>query len=67
LPVNVLLSTCVELGGLISYGNEPVDQNRRAAAIIDKILKGRKPADIPVERTAKFELAINLKTGKQIG
>jgi ABC-type uncharacterized transport system substrate-binding protein len=67
LPVMYSSRRSVELGGLMSYGNDPVDQNRRAAAMIDKILKGRKPADIPVERTTKFELVINLKTGKQIG
>jgi ABC-type uncharacterized transport system substrate-binding protein len=67
LPVMYSSRRSVELGGLMSYGNDPVDQNRRAAAMIDKILKGRKPAEIPVERTTKFELVINLKTGKQIG
>jgi len=56
----------VEAGGLISYGPDRADMNRRVAAIVDKILKGRKPADIPVEQPMKFELVINLKTAKQI-
>jgi putative tryptophan/tyrosine transport system substrate-binding protein len=57
----------VEAGGLISYGPDRADMNRRVAAIVDKILKGRKPADIPVEQPMKFELIVNLKTAKQIG
>jgi putative ABC transport system substrate-binding protein len=57
----------VEIGGLISYGPDRADMDRRVAAIEDKILKGRKPADIPVEQPTKFEFVINLKTAKQIG
>jgi putative ABC transport system substrate-binding protein len=57
----------VESGGLISYGANYADAHRRAAALIDKILKGTKPADIPVEQPTKFELVINLNTAKQIG
>ena len=57
----------VEAGGLISYGPDRADMNRRVAAIVDKILKGRKPTDIPVEQPMKFELVINLKAAKQIG
>jgi putative ABC transport system substrate-binding protein len=57
----------VEAGGLISYGANYPDAHKRAASQMDKILKGTKPADIPVEQPTKFELVINLKTAKQIG
>src|SRR5215468_11790896 len=57
----------VEAGGLMSYGVNLADLDRRAAAYVDKILKGTKPADLPVEQPIKFEFIINLKASKQIG
>jgi len=57
----------VESGGLMSYGTDQAEPYRRAASMVDKILKGRKPADLPVEQPMKFELIINLKAAKQIG
>ena len=57
----------VETGGLVSYGADFPDLWRRAAELVDKVLRGTKPADIPVEQPVKFELVINLKTAEQIG
>jgi putative tryptophan/tyrosine transport system substrate-binding protein len=67
LPAMYEMSSLAEAGGLMAYGVNFPDLFRRSATYVDKILKGRKPADLPVEQPTKFELVINLKTAKQIG
>ena len=67
LPAIYFERAFVAEGGLISYGPDFVDQYRRAAVYVDRILKGEKPADLPVQAPTKYELAINLKTAKALG
>src|SRR5262249_8519936 len=67
LPAIYPTARFAEAGGLMVYGPSGTDLARRAATYVDKILKGSKPADLPVEQPTKFELVINLKTAKQIG
>jgi putative ABC transport system substrate-binding protein len=67
LPAIYYRREFVEGGGLMSYAANPNDLARRAAIFVDKILKGAKPADLPVEQPTKFQLVINLKAAKQIG
>src|ERR1044071_6021320 len=67
LPLMFETGSNVDAGGLMSYAASDVDLFQRAAIYVDKILKGAKPAALPVEQPTKFELAINLKTAKQIG
>jgi putative ABC transport system substrate-binding protein len=66
-PVIYPSTIYAERGGLVSYGADIVDNYRRAAMYVDKILKGSKPADLPVQQPTKFELVINVKAAKQIG
>jgi putative ABC transport system substrate-binding protein len=67
LPTVYYRRVFVAGGGLISYGADVVDQYRRAASYVDRILKGEKPADLPVQAPTKYELVINLKTAKALG
>jgi putative ABC transport system substrate-binding protein len=67
LPSIYATPSWVAAGGLMSYAPAYADQFRRAAVYVDKILKGTKPGDLPIERPTKFDFVINLKTAKQIG
>ena len=67
LPSMFEVSSWVDSGGLVSYSADDLAAFRRAAVFVDKILKGTKPADLPVEQPQKFEFVINLKTARQIG
>jgi putative ABC transport system substrate-binding protein len=67
LPAIYVQKEFVDEGGLMSYGTDYVDLFRRAAVYVDKILKGAKPADLPVQQATKFEFVISLKAANQIG
>jgi putative ABC transport system substrate-binding protein len=67
LPTMYNVREFVEAGGLMSYGPNFLDLYRRAADLVDKILRGAKPADIPVEQPTKFDLVVNLTTAKALG
>ena len=67
LPAMYGLREYVDAGGLMCYGPDNGDMSRRAATYVDKILKGTKPADLPVEQPRKFDLVINLKTATSLG
>jgi putative ABC transport system substrate-binding protein len=67
VPAVYLASAFVREGGLLSYGPDPVDIFRRAATYVDRILRGEKPGDLPVQFPTKFEMVLNLKTAKALG
>ena len=67
LPSMFIFKGYADAGGLMSYGADPIAMYRQGAVLVDKILKGAKPADLPVELPTKFEMVLNLKTAKAIG
>jgi len=67
LPAVYAFRFFAELGGLLSYGNDFLDNYRRAASYADRVLRGAKPSELPVQAPVKFELVINLKTAKALG
>jgi putative ABC transport system substrate-binding protein len=67
VPAVYAYSYYVRDGGLLSYGPDPVDDFRRAASYVDRILRGARPAELPVQFPTKFEMAVNLKTAKALG
>jgi putative ABC transport system substrate-binding protein len=67
LPAVYPFRIYVNAGGLVSYGPDQIDPYRRAAGYVDRILKGEKPADLPVQAPTKYELVVNLKTAKALG
>ena len=67
VPAVYMLSRFARDGGLLFYGDDPVDNWRRAATYVDRILRGEKPGDLPVQFPTKFEMAVNLKTAKELG
>jgi putative ABC transport system substrate-binding protein len=67
IPAIYFSAYCAQSGGLIGYGSDYAEHARRAAGYIDRVLRGTKPADLPVQAPIKFELAINLKTAKALG
>ena len=67
MPAVYFERSFVDVGGLVSYGADYLDQFRRTAGYVDRILKGEKPANLPVQAPTKYELVINLKTAKALG